>query len=99
MGRYNMLEEAGYAEIVRTGTLTSRDAALKRTPRRAEIITKPIYHAKRDGKCFRVVLEHHYPNRSSELDHTRIGSVTEVTLDEYDAAKAKIGDNYMPQTV
>lgn len=99
MGRYNTLEEAGYTDIVRTETLTSWDSALKRTQRGAEIITKPVYHAKRDGKCFRVVLEHHYRNRSSELGHTRIGSVTEVTLDEYDAAKVKIGDNYMPQRV
>jgi hypothetical protein len=95
VGRYNTLEDAGYKDIVQTDTLVSWDLALKTTRHKARIITKAVFHAKRDGKCFRLVVERHYPNRSSELEHSRIGSVAEVTADEYAAARAQIGPLHM----
>lgn len=91
MSIHDRLEEAGYVDIVQTDTLVSWDSALKSTQRRRPIVTKGLFYAKKDGKCFKIVLAHQYPNRSSELSNSRIVSALEVEPGEYADAIARIG--------
>jgi hypothetical protein len=92
VARYNAPEEAGYTDIVQTDTIVSWDLALKITRHGRPITTKAIFHAKKDGKCFRLMIERHYRNRgASDPEISLIASATEVTADEYDTTTAKIG--------
>lgn len=95
MGLYNKLEEAGYTDIVQTSTLIWWDLAVKMAAHGAPITTKAEYYAKKGNRCFRVVVEYYYRNRSSELSHSYIGSEKSVTAVEYDTAVAKIGPDHL----
>lgn len=96
MGLYDTLEAAGYTKIVQTDTIIYWDLALNMARHKAPITTVAAFHAKKDGKSFRVTLERHYKNRSSEqLLSSRIRTVEEVSDAEYDAETAKIGPFYM----